>query len=162
MGISTRVRLFRRIECKGSTCRRCVYLFSEKRALYLFIFISLNNVFFFMLFVDRAWDHDSQRAESRERRPDASLLRGQSQRVYAPRSLPTKGIVYLLLALPVYCFLPRVREKNFATLSTFMTENTSMPGKTRRPILDRCLVNYLNCQQILTTGASIKRAVLLF
>jgi len=50
------------------------------------------------LLADRARDHDSQRAESCERRPDASLFRGQSQRVHAARSLPTKGIVCLAAA----------------------------------------------------------------
>jgi len=52
-------------------------VFIKKVRIYFYIFsISLNNIF--TLFVDRAWDHDPQRAESRQRRPDASLLRGQS------------------------------------------------------------------------------------
>ena len=41
---------------------------------------------------DRSRNHDSQGAESRKHRADASLLRGHLERVHAAGSLSEKGI----------------------------------------------------------------------
>lgn len=115
-----------------------VRIWKSRASVSIILCVSLNNVF--TLFADRAWDHDPQRAESRERRPDASLLRGQSQRVHASWSLSTKGIytyTYLLYLLVIILLTALNSWEKISQLqSPLLRDNISVLVKrTRRETL---------------------------